>query len=58
MAAMMPASAGGNQSANPYEQYDRPTDGDDLIDPDDGITNEYELSFSTLIVYFSHARRT
>ena len=38
MAAMMPAAAGGNQSANPYEHYDAPVE-DDLIDPDDGNSN-------------------
>jgi hypothetical protein len=31
----MPSSAGGNQSANPYERYDAPVE-DDLIDPDEG----------------------
>lgn len=38
MAAMMPSGPtnSGNQTANPYDRYDAPTDGDDLIDPDDG----------------------
>lgn len=30
------ATNSGNQTANPYERYDQPQDGDDLIDPDDG----------------------
>lgn len=34
--AMMASSAGGNQAGNPYEHYDNPVEGDDLIDPDDG----------------------
>lgn len=44
MAAMMPSGGGGNsRSANPYEHYDNPSiEGDDLIDPDDGMS---ELSY-------------
>ena len=38
MAAIMPATSGGNQTANPYQQYDEPVVDDDLIDPDDGTS--------------------
>lgn len=38
MAAIMPATSGGNQTANPYQRYDEPVVDDDLIDPDDGMS--------------------
>ncbi|KAK3704806.1 hypothetical protein LTR37_013637 [Vermiconidia calcicola] len=41
MAAMMPATSGGNQTANPYEHYDAPVE-DDLIDPDDATLDELD----------------
>lgn len=42
MAAMMPSGTG-NQSANPYEQYDAPVE-DDLIDPDDGELQQVSIN--------------
>lgn len=43
--AMMPSSVGGNQSGNPYEHYDNPVEGDDLIDPDDGKLIQCESTY-------------
>ncbi|GAB7362911.1 hypothetical protein MBLNU230_g3213t2 [Neophaeotheca triangularis] len=44
MAAMMPSGPtnSGNQTANPYDRYDAPTDGDDLIDPDDATLDDLD----------------
>lgn len=50
MAAMMPSSGGGNsRSANPYEHYDNPSlEGDDLIDPDDGLSSPHRFNITRI----------